>query len=168
MKRRLPAFAAVLAALPSWADPAAGATTLQDQFGRLTNLSIGAGRGALVVISDRPEAADLVESWIRSLAPLPASIDPWFVADLHALPFFIPRGPIMAWLARRHPQNQILLDWTGGFCAGLAPEKNEVTVFVFAPDGALLGRESGRPTEGKISALRGSLVKAAGRGSSLP
>jgi hypothetical protein len=168
MKGCIPAFAAVLAAFPLWADSRASANVLQDQFGRMANVAIGAGRGVLIVISDRPEAGELVEVWLRGLAPLPASIDPWFIADLKALPFFIPHGPIMNWLAKKHPVNRILLDWTGGFCGGLAPGRNDVTVFVFAPDGALLGRASGRPTPEKISAMRGSLEKAAGRLAGLP
>jgi hypothetical protein len=163
MKCRVLSTAALLLAGVLFADSLAGANILQDQFGRKTTVNIGAGRGTLVLISDRQDAGELVELWVQSLAPVPASVDPWFVANLKTLPFFIPRIAITAWLSRKHPVNPILIDWDGGFSSRLAPVKGEVTVYVFDTAGSLLGRASGLPTADKVAELRKFLAQADGR-----
>ena len=160
MKRCILAWTVLLLTFALWADSPSGTNVLQDQFGHKTLVRIGEGRGALILISDRRDAAELVELWVHSLAPLPDSVDPWFIADLKALPFFIPHIAITNWLVRLHPLNPILIDWNGEFSKGLAPAKNDVTAFVFDADGSLLGRASGRLTADKIAQLRGSLEKA--------
>lgn len=160
--------AILLAAWPVGADSPAGPASLQDQFGRKSVVGIGSGRGFLLLISDRPDAAESVELWIRSLAPLPAGVDPWFVADLRALPFFIPHAAITGWLARRHPGNPVLIDWTGDFSRRFAPTPGDVTVLVFNAEGFLLGRASGLPTAEKLAELGRSLEKAGEKKASLP
>ena len=166
--KRYSLAAALLTTCALWADSLAGTNVLQDQFGRKTLVSIGAGRGALVVISDRRDAAELVELWVRSLAPLPASVDPWFVADLRAVPFFIPHAAITSWLVRKHPGNPILIDWHGELSKRLAPTLGDVTVFVFDAEGSLLGRANGLPTSEKLAELRKSLEKAGGKNKNPP
>jgi hypothetical protein len=133
---------------------------LPDQFGHEVRVGLGEGRPVLIFSSDRRDAAELMEAWARALAPFPLGVAAHFVADLKALPFFVPRGAVSAWLARKHPKNPILLDWTGSFSKGLAAARNDVTVLVFGPDGSLWAKASGIPTEGAVAELKAALGRA--------
>jgi hypothetical protein len=142
---------------------AQGSPSLNDQFGHEVRIAIGEGRVTIILTSDRRDAAELIEEWVRALAPFPEGVAAHFVANLKALPFFVPRAAVTSSLVRQHPSTPVLLDWTGSFSRSLYAAKNDVSVLVFAPDGQLAARANGKPSSAAIADLRAVLARLSAR-----
>jgi hypothetical protein len=153
-------MAAIAAALLASAAFAAPATrSLEDQFGREVEVRIGAGKAALAIMSDVRDAAEEISSWVEALDGLPSSVDVFRIADLKALPFFIPRGAITKDLRDKHPDTIILLDWKGEVSAALRAPRKTTAVLVFGPDGSELGRVEGRSSLSGAAAIKAFLAR---------
>jgi hypothetical protein len=117
--------------------------TLEDQYGRAVEVRVGAGASVVAVVSDVRAAAEEIVEWDRALAGLQPGVAVYRIADLKALPFFVPRGAVAKDLKDKHPDVQLLLDWKGDACAALGAPKKTTAVLVFGPDGSELGRVKG-------------------------
>lgn len=137
----LAAFAAAFFASGLFAAPAAAG--LEDQYGRSIDLRIGEGRPVVVIASNVREAAEEIAAWSEALAGLPAEVEVYRIADLKALPFFVPRGAVAKDLKDKHPDLPLLLDWKGEVSARLKAPKKTTSVLVFGPDGTEAGRVAG-------------------------
>lgn len=82
------------------------------------------------------------------------------IADLSAVPFFVPRGAIRKTMREQLPKTSVLLDWKGAVYAPLLgfPKDQEMVVQVHAADGSMIARVLGAPTADRVAAVR----KAAG------
>jgi hypothetical protein len=132
-------FASSAAAAPS----APAASVLEDQYGRSVELRIGEGRPVVVIASNVRDAAEQIAAWSEALAGLPAEVEVYRIADLKALPFFVPRGAVAKDLKDKHPDMPLLLDWKGDVSARLKAPKKTTSVLVFGPDGTEAGRVAG-------------------------
>ena len=132
--------AAVLAAA---AIPVPVVMALEDQYGRPTELRVGVGRAVVAVVSPVRAAAEEISAWDEALAGLPGGVDVYRIADLKALPFFVPRGAVTKDLREKHGKTLLLLDWKGEVSAALGGPKRITAVLVFGPDGMELGRVEG-------------------------
>jgi hypothetical protein len=141
---RRAAMAAIAAAFfASAAGAAPAAASLEDQYGRAVELRIGEGRPAVVIASDLREAAEQIAAWDDALAGLPAGVEVYRIADLKALPFFVPRGAVAKDLKDKYPDMPLLLDWKGEVLARLKAPRKTTSVLVFGPDGTEAGRVAG-------------------------
>jgi hypothetical protein len=146
----LAAAAAALLGLGAFAAPAAA--SLEDQFGSQVEVRIGAGKAAVVIASDLRDAAEQIAAWDSSLGSLPASVVEYRIANLKALPFFVPRGAVTRDLKNKHPDMPLLLDWKGEVSAGLGAPRKSTAVLVFGLEGSELGRVEG------AASLSGALI----------
>jgi hypothetical protein len=143
-KARRAVLAAITAAFlaPGMA-AAPAAVSLDDQYGRSVDVRIGEGRPVVVIASDQREAAEQIAAWSEALTGLPVNVDVYRIADLKALPFFVPRGAVAKDLREKHPDMPLLLDWKGDASARLKAPKKTTSVLAFGSDGTEEGRVAG-------------------------
>lgn len=133
---------------------APSAKTLEDQYGRAVEVRVGAGAPVVAVVSDVRDAAGEIAAWDQALAGLPSGAVVYRIADLKALPFFVPRGAVTKDLRDKHSGEALLLDWKGEVSSSLRAPRKTTAVLVFGPDGSELGR-----IEGAASAAGAAKVK---------
>lgn len=163
MKAVKPTFVLLLFlffAISALAQGSAGAWTLQDQFGKSADVRVGVGRTVLVIVSDTREAADEIDAWEKLLGTLPAAADVYRIANLKAIPFFVPKGSVMKDLKEKYPGMSLLLDWKGSVSSELKAPMKTVAVLVFGPDGAELGRVVGAASVSGAEKVKENLARA--------
>jgi hypothetical protein len=146
------AVSAGLLAVSALAAPAA--TTLEDQYGRAVEVRVGAGAPVVAVVSDLRAAAEEIAAWDKALVGLPAGTVQFRIADLKALPFFVPRGAVTKDLRDKYSGVAMLLDWKGAASESLRAPRKTTAVLAFGPDGSELGR-----VEGAASAVGAAKIK---------
>ena len=90
-------------------------TVLEDQFGNSVDVgrAMRSGR-TILAVSDEREAGDRLAEWAARLRPdAPAGVVVLYVADLSAVPFFVPKSAIVKQLREDYPGLAIMLDWKG-------------------------------------------------------
>jgi len=133
--------------------PKAG-TILEDQLGNKVDAgpALVAGHVVLVVSNEREAAASL-RAWHVALKDcLPAGACIVLVADLRAVPFFVPRSSVAASLGREHPDLPILLDWKGALAAAFDTGKAGVAVECWQ-GGRRIARATGMPHAAALAQL---------------
>lgn len=112
----------------------------------------------MVIYSAEREAGDYLKAWHQGLkARLPADTALLAVADLGAVPFFVPKNAIIKQLAADYPDVPMLLDWKGSLGPVLAAGKSKATVTVYS-GGRMLRQETGDYTAGKAVTLLEALA----------
>lgn len=129
-------------------------TTLSDQFGTESRVGqLGATSTLVVLYSAEREAGDYLNAWHQGLKPrLPADAILLAVADLGAVPFFVPKNAIIKQLVADYPEVPMLLDWKGTLGPALSAGKSKATVTLYS---------KGRPQlqlSGEYSAERASTL----------
>jgi hypothetical protein len=134
-------------------------TILSDQFG--TEVRIGqlaATRTVVVIYSAEREAGDYLKAWYQGLkARLPADAVLLAVADLGAVPFFVPKNAIIKQLVADYPDVPMLLDWKGSLEPVLSAGKSSATATVYS-GGSLQTQASGEYTTASGGTLLESLT----------
>jgi len=133
---------------------------LADQFGNETRIGqLAATRTVVVMYSAEREAGDCLKAWFQGLkaelaqnARLPADTVLLAVADLGAVPFFVPKNAIIKQLVADYPDVPMLLDWKGSLGLVLSAGKSKATATVYA-GGRFLGQTSGEFTAEKAVPL---------------
>jgi hypothetical protein len=143
------------AVLAASAIAAPAAKTLEDQYGRAVEVRVGAGAPVVAVVSDGRAAAEEIVEWDRALAGLQPGVAVYLIADLKALPFFVPRGAVAKDLRDKYSGVAMLLDWKGEVSSSLRAPRKTTAVLVFGPDGSEAGR-----VEGAASAAGAAKVTA--------
>lgn len=157
---RLAAAAAFVLAIAAGAVPAAaapvpqGARILEDQLGNKIDAGPALLAGnVIVVVSNEREAAVSLRAWQCALADcLPTDARIVLVADLRAVPFFVPRASVATSLRKDHPDLSILLDWKGVLCAAFDVGKAGVVVERWQ-GGHRTGRVTGAPHAASLAQL---------------
>jgi hypothetical protein len=160
MFARLAAAVAFILALAGGAVPAVaaplpqGGTMLEDQLGNRIDAgpALLAGHTVIVVSNERDASASL-GAWHRALADrLPTGTRVVLVADLRALPFFVPRASVATSLRKDHPQVPILLDWKGALAAAFDVGRAGVAVEHWQ-GGQRINRVTGKPNAASLAQL---------------
>lgn len=124
------------ASSPVFAQPRSipGNATLSDQFGQESKIGLLSATKTLVVFySAEREAALYLQAWYQGIKTrLPEDTVVLAVADLSAVPFFVPRNAIIRQLVSDYPGFSILLDWKGTLGSILALGKDRVSVTAYA------------------------------------
>jgi len=160
MFTRLAAAVAFVLAIAAGAAPAAAAplprdgTMLEDQLGNRIDAGPALLAGnVVVVVSNEREAAASLRAWQCALADcLPTDARIVLVADLRAVPFFVPRASVATSLRKDHPDLPILLDWKGVLCAAFDVGKAGVVVEHWQ-GGHRTGRVTGAPHAESLARL---------------
>jgi len=124
--------------------------SIEDQFKETHTEAEFAGGTVALVWGDR-KSRDDAAVWADSLTAafsrrLPSgSWQVRRVVHTKGAPFFV-KGKIRGSFPR-DPAAWALLDWKGVFRQAYQPEKNHVTVFLFAADGALVARRTGQEVD---------------------
>jgi hypothetical protein len=148
---------------PGLAASGTPAFELEDQFERKhTQLTVFARTPLVIVGGDQRNTGDRIGEWFARLGD---GLALYGIADLDALPFFVPRGSVRSNLRTLSPKLPILCDWKGKVFHPILgfPTKKEVVVQVHeAPlpgeTVRVLARVEGPVTPAGIAAVR----KAAG------
>jgi hypothetical protein len=156
--RRAALAAAAAVMLTASAAAAPVSRTLEDQFGRAVEVRVGAGFAVVAVVSDQRSAAEEIAAWDEALAGLPSGTIVYRIADLKALPFFVPRGAVTKDLRGARPEMPVLLDWKGEASSALGAPKKTTAVLVFGPDGAEKGRVAGEASLSGALAVKDLLI----------
>ncbi len=159
-KTALALLSAYLLSAAAFAQGPSGAWTFQDQFGASVDIRIGSGRAAVMIVSDKREAAEEIAAWEKLLGPLPPGTAVFRVANLKAIPFFVPKGSVSKDLKGNYPSMSLALDWKGELSSALAAPKRETAVLVFAPDGTELARVAGPASAAGAAKVREGLARA--------
>ena len=132
-------------------------TILSDQFETESRISqLAATRSIVVIYSAEREAGDYLRTWYQALrAKLPTDTPLLAVADLGAVPFFVPKNAIIKQLAADYPDLSILLDWKGSLGTILAAGKSTATATVYAGS-----RQQMQVTGGYTAEKAGTLLEA--------
>lgn len=152
-------IALCLALTPAQAQsaPPAG-TVLEDQFGASVDLGAAMAGGKLVLaLSAERDAADRLKEWSQALAgKLPAGARIALVADLSAIPFFVPKSSVIKQLKEDYPGLPILLDWKGAVAkaVGMGKLKNLAEAWSF---GKRLARAEGSADASRVAAIVAAL-----------
>lgn len=90
-------------------------TVLEDQFGNGVDVGLAMRSGkTILAVSDERDAGDRLSEWsLRLRSDAPPGVQVLFVADLSAVPFFVPRSAIVKQLREDYAGFPILLDWKG-------------------------------------------------------
>lgn len=147
-------FAALLlSSLPS--------QVLADQFGAETDLGALSGKGNLLLLwSDLRDAGEQLEGWKGLLEQSAFPLEPSrivAVADLAALPFFVPRFSVIASLKKDFPKLPLLLDWKGELRGRWSLPREGVAVLVLGPGGLVRTRVLGPADPAALQGLRSAL-----------
>jgi hypothetical protein len=130
---------------------------LSDQSGTETRIGqLAATRTVVVIYSAEREAGDYLKAWYQGLkARLPADAILLAVADLGAVPFFVPKNAIIKQLAADYPDVPMLLDWKGSLGPVLSAGRSKATATVYS------GGRLQSPASGEYSTERaGTLLEA--------
>lgn len=133
---------------------------LQDQFGKDSRIQAGRGKAHILLASDQRESTQDFSDWSLALASLASSHGIQALANLKALPFFLPHELIASSLRKDLPALPVLLDWKGRVSAALAVPPNVTAVLVYSPSGRLLGQVLGRPSPGLVEEVRRLALRA--------
>jgi len=134
--------------------------TLQDQFGKASWIEAGRGKAHIILASDQRESTQDFSDWSQALASLASSHGIQALANLKALPFFLPHELIASTLRKDLPAFPVLLDWKGRVSAALAVPPNATAVLVYSPSGRLLGQVQGRPSPGLVEEVKRLALRA--------
>jgi len=104
------AFGVVAALYSSAAVASPMARTLEDQFGASVDIRIGSGKSVVMIVSEKREAAEEIAAWEKQLRLLPSGTFLYRVANLKAIPFFVPKGSVTKDLKSNYPSMSIALD----------------------------------------------------------
>jgi len=137
------------------------AQSLEDQLGGRLDLGAELARGGVLLFwSDRRESSADLAAWARLLA---AESCPGLrvvaVADLKALPFFVPRQAVARQLAKDEPAKPILLDWKGEAAARLGIKGGEPSVLLVGPGGTVVARARGQASAEAAAPIRAALKR---------
>lgn len=138
---------------------ASPAFSLTDQFERThTHASVYARTPVVIVGGDQRNTGDRIGEWFARLGADLALVG---IADLDALPFFVPRGSVRKNLCAISPRLPILCDWRGEVFRPILgfPANKEIVVQVhLAPKAGetvrVLARVEGPVTPAGIAAVR--------------
>ncbi|MBU0928439.1 MAG: hypothetical protein KKA67_11870 [Spirochaetes bacterium] len=135
------------------------AQELTDQFGASVDVGAEPSSGRLVVVwSDRREAPDDIAAWLAAIgSSLPPGTGLLAVADLKAVPFFVPRAGIIKGVADSVPTRPVLLDWKGELIKRLGFKKGGPLVLVLGPGGSVKVAARGGPSPEGAAALAAAL-----------
>lgn len=134
-------------------------TTLSDQSGTESRIGqLAATRTMVVLYSAEREAGEYLKAWYQGLkAKLPTDAILLAVADLSAVPFFVPKNAIIKQLAADYPEVPMLLDWKGSLGPVLSAGKSKATATVYA-GGRPQMQVTGEYTEAQAGRLLASLA----------
>ena len=129
-------------------------TMLEDQFGNSVDVgrAMRSGR-TILAVSDEREAGDRLSEWSSRLrSDAPAGVVVLFVADLSAVPFFVPKSAIIKQLREDYPGLAIMLDWKGVVAKAVALGKLKNVAEAWS-GGLRVARVEGPADAGKARAL---------------
>jgi hypothetical protein len=132
---------------------------LSDQSGTETRIGqLAATRNLVVIYSAEREAGDYLKAWYQGLrARLPADAVLLAVADLGAVPFFVPKNAIIRQLAADYPDVPMLLDWKGSLGPMLSAGRSKATATVYS-GGRLQSQVSGEYSTERAGTLLEALA----------
>jgi len=124
---------------------------LEDQWERKLDQS-AIFRGKVILLGgDQRRTGDRIGEWAKQLDGLFV----FGIANLAALPFFVPKSSVRSNLIQVAPKTSVLLDWKGSVYALLGfPKEQEIVVQVHGVDGAILSRVIGSVTNDRVAAVR--------------
>ncbi len=146
-------------AVPISAQTVTKALKLEDQFGASVDIRIGSGKSVVMIVSEKREAAEEIAAWEKQLGSLPSDAVLYRVANLKAIPFFVPKGSVTKDLKSNYPSMSIALDWKGAVSAELRAPKGATAVLVFGPDGAELGHVAGTASQSGAANVKALLSR---------
>jgi hypothetical protein len=122
---------------------------IEDQFKEKHTREELLGTTAVLVWADR-DGSDFLDAWNAALdiALEGRDVQRRALAHVKGVPGWIPglKGKIRGRFSE-DPAEWALLDWKGRFAEAYARTENTVNVFVFSPEGCLLGRVAGDEPE---------------------
>lgn len=150
-RRSLMAGAALLLG-SRWALAAPPTFVLEDQWERTFDQSAVFRAKVVLLGGDQRRTGDRIGEWAKQLDGLFV----YGIADLRALPFFVPKSSVRSNLTQVAPKTSVLLDWKGSVYAPLLgfPKDQEIVVQVHGVDGAVLSRVVGSVTNDRVAAVR--------------
>ena len=112
----------------------------------------------VVLYSAEREAGEYLNAWNQGIrARLPPDVLLNAVADLGAVPFFVPKNAIIKQLALDYPNLPILLDWKGSLGPLLSVGRYKTTASLFI-GGRMQSQVIGEYSTDKAAELLGSLL----------
>ncbi|MDX2184300.1 MAG: hypothetical protein SFW08_09970 [Gemmatimonadaceae bacterium] len=122
--------------LPAQAPTALPTATLEDQFGRATDLTALRGTPVVVFAADR-DGFDALAKWVARVRTLaPATVQVLSLADLRSAPRLL-RGVIRGGMPR-DTTRRVLLDWGGALARPVRGEKQPLVAAVYDARGMLV------------------------------
>lgn len=137
--------------------------SVEDQFERKhSHKKVFAGKPVAIIAGAQRKTQDAMEAWHKALkGKVPKGARMIALADLDAVPFFIPHSAITKGMKKAFPRMPVLCDWDGEVYPKLGfPKGALIGVGVFKGDGKRLGMVKGKASGGNVKKVVGMLEKA--------